>query len=46
MVRGVLDTVCAARRDAVDRWGGMARAERMTTMLLAFMIVGGTILRM
>ena len=46
MVRGVLATVRAARQDAVERWGGMARAQRVTTLLLVFMIVGGTLLRM
>jgi dolichyl-phosphate-mannose--protein O-mannosyl transferase len=45
MVRGVAATVRAAWRDAVDGWGAMARPRRVTTLLLAFMIVGGTILR-
>ena len=45
MVRGVADTVRAAWRDATDRWGTMGRPQRVTTLLLAFMIVGGVILR-
>ncbi len=45
MVRGVVETGKAAWQDAVDRWGGMGRTARATTLLLAFMIVGGAILR-
>ena len=45
MVRGVVHTVRAAWQDAVDRWGAMGRPQRVTTLLLAFMIVGGVILR-
>lgn len=45
MVRGVGQTVGAAWRDAVDSWQAMGRPQRVTTLLLAFMIVGGTILR-
>jgi dolichyl-phosphate-mannose--protein O-mannosyl transferase len=45
MVRGVVETVRAVRQDAVDRWGAMQRAPRVTSLLLAFMIVGGVILR-
>jgi dolichyl-phosphate-mannose--protein O-mannosyl transferase len=46
MIRGTVETVRAAWQDAVDRWGRMAREQRLTTFLMAFMIVGGTILRM
>ena len=46
LVRGVVDTVRAAWRDAADGWQALARPQRITTLLLAFMIVGGTILRM
>jgi dolichyl-phosphate-mannose--protein O-mannosyl transferase len=45
MVRGVVQTGHAAWQDAVDRWGAMERTARATTVLLAFMIVGGVILR-
>jgi len=45
MVRGAAQTVRAAWRDAVEDWGAMARPQRVTTLLLAFLIVGGTILR-
>jgi len=46
MIRGTVESARAAWQDAVDRWDSMARAQRMTTLLIAFMIVGGTILRM
>ena len=45
MFRGVVETVRAAWQDAVDRWGAMPRTPRVTSVLLAFMIVGGVILR-
>ena len=45
MFRGVVETVRAAWQDAVDRWGAMPRTPRVTSALLALMIVGGVILR-
>jgi len=39
MVRGVVETGRAAWQDAVDRWGAMGRIQRITSCLLAFMIV-------
>jgi dolichyl-phosphate-mannose-protein mannosyltransferase len=45
MAHGVGQTVRAAWRDAVDGWEAMGRPQRVTTLLLAFMIVGGAILR-
>jgi dolichyl-phosphate-mannose--protein O-mannosyl transferase len=45
MVRTVVETGRAAWLDAVDRWGALENEERATTLLLAFMIVGGAILR-
>jgi dolichyl-phosphate-mannose--protein O-mannosyl transferase len=45
MVRGVVETGRAAWQDAVERWGALGRIQRITSCLLAFMIVGGVILR-
>ena len=46
LARGVAQTVRAVWQDAVDGWRAMAGSRRVTTVLLACFIVGGTILRM
>jgi dolichyl-phosphate-mannose-protein mannosyltransferase len=46
VLAGTVEAARAAWRDAALRWKGMAQAPRITTGLLAFMIVAGTILRM
>ncbi len=45
MIGGVLQTFRAAWQDAVDDWQTLGRPQRATTLLLVFLIVGGTILR-
>lgn len=45
MAHGVIETVRAAWQDTVDRWRALGRTERATSFLLAFMLVGGVVLR-
>ncbi|HEX7500113.1 MAG TPA: glycosyltransferase family 39 protein [Polyangia bacterium] len=46
LVRGLAESYRAVREEAGERWRGLGRTEQATTLLLAFMIVGGVILRM